>query len=108
MRLIQCCKSTILQYKIKYLKKEFRDFPGGSVVKSLPANAGDMGSIPGPGRFHMPQSNKAYAPQLLSLCSRALESQLLSPCAKLLKPVSLQPVLRYKRRHGNEKPEHHN
>ena len=25
-------------------------FPGGSVVKSLPANAGDQGSIPGPGR----------------------------------------------------------
>ena len=29
------------------------DFPGGSVVKNPPANAGDMGSIPGPGRFHM-------------------------------------------------------
>ena len=25
-------------------------FPGGSVVKNSPANAGDMGSIPGPGR----------------------------------------------------------
>ena len=25
-------------------------FPGGSVVKNLPANAGDMGSIPGSGR----------------------------------------------------------
>ena len=25
------------------------DFPGGSVVKTLPANAGDMGSIPGLG-----------------------------------------------------------
>ena len=25
-------------------------FPGGSVVKSLPANAGDPGSIPGPRR----------------------------------------------------------
>ena len=24
-------------------------FPGGSVVKNLPANAGDMGSIPGSG-----------------------------------------------------------
>ena len=33
------------------------DFPGGAVVKNLPANAGDMGSIPGPGRCHMPQSN---------------------------------------------------
>ena len=34
-----------------------REFPGGSVVKNLPANAGDMGSIPGPGRFHMPHSS---------------------------------------------------
>ena len=24
-----------------------RDFPGGSVVKNLPANAGEVGSIPG-------------------------------------------------------------
>ena len=34
-----------------------RDFPGGAVVKNLPVNAGDMGSIPGPGRSHMPRSN---------------------------------------------------
>ena len=33
------------------------DFPGGAVVKNLPANAGDMGSIPVPGRSHMSQSN---------------------------------------------------
>ena len=26
-------------------------FPGGSVVKNPPANTGDAGSIPGPGRF---------------------------------------------------------
>ena len=31
--------------------------PGGTVVKNPPANAGDMGSIPGPGRSHMPRSN---------------------------------------------------
>ena len=34
-----------------------RDFPGGTVVKNPPANAGDTGSIPGPGRSHMLQSN---------------------------------------------------
>ena len=28
-----------------------RDFPGGTVVKNLPANAGDMGSSPGLGTF---------------------------------------------------------
>ena len=33
------------------------DFPGGSVVKNLPANAGDTGSSPGLGRSHMSQSN---------------------------------------------------
>ena len=32
-------------------------FPGGVVVKNLPANARDMGSSPGPGRSHMPRSN---------------------------------------------------
>ena len=32
-------------------------FPGGTVVQNLPANAGDMGSSPGPGRSHMPRSN---------------------------------------------------
>ena len=32
-------------------------FPGGAVVKNPPANAGDMGSSPGPGRSHMPWSN---------------------------------------------------
>ena len=56
-------------------------FPSGAVVENPPANAGDMGSIPGPGRSHMPRSNKARVPQLLSLCSRAREPQLLSPCA---------------------------
>ena len=34
-----------------------RDFPGGTVVKNPPANAGDTGSSPGPGRSHMPWSN---------------------------------------------------
>ena len=33
------------------------DFPGGPVVGKPPANAGDTGSIPGPGRFHMSQGN---------------------------------------------------
>ena len=31
-----------------------KDFPGGPVVKLLPVNVGDTGSIPGPGRLHMP------------------------------------------------------
>ena len=33
------------------------DFPDGPVVKNPPANAGDTGSSPGPGRSHMPRSS---------------------------------------------------
>ena len=29
------------------------DFPSGPMVKNSPVNAGDMGSIPDPGRFHL-------------------------------------------------------
>ena len=32
-------------------------FPGGSVVKNPPANAGDRGLIPGLGRSHMRQGS---------------------------------------------------
>ena len=32
-------------------------FPCGTVVKNLPANAGDTGSSPGLGRSHMPRGN---------------------------------------------------
>ena len=42
---------------INALKTPFRDFPGGAVVKNPPANAGDTGLSPGPGRSYMPQSN---------------------------------------------------
>ena len=60
---------------------QYRGFPGGAVVKNPPADTGDMGSSPGPGRSHMPQSNYAHAPQLSSLRSRACEPELLSPRA---------------------------
>ena len=36
---------------------EWWGFSGGAVVKNPPAKAGDMSSIPDPGRSHMPQSN---------------------------------------------------
>ena len=49
------------------------------MVGSPPANAGDMGSGPGPGGSHVPRSDWACVPQLLSLCSGACEPQLLSP-----------------------------
>ena len=40
--------------RIRVLRK---GFPGGSVVKNLPANAGDTGLIPDLERSHVPQSN---------------------------------------------------
>ena len=57
------------------------------MVESLPANAGDIGLIPGPGRFHMPRDGLVRAAQLLS-------------------PHTLQPML-HKRSQHNEKPVHH-
>ena len=44
--------------RIAIIKKSTnRDFPGGTVVETPPANAGDTGSSPGPGRSHMLWSN---------------------------------------------------
>ncbi|KAJ8784724.1 hypothetical protein J1605_008075 [Eschrichtius robustus] len=53
----------------------FLDFPGGAVVKNPPANAGDMGSSPGLGRLHMPRSNWAREPQLLSSHATTTEAR---------------------------------
>ena len=41
--------------KGNFKKISFEGFPGGSVVESLPADAGDADSCPGPGRSHMPR-----------------------------------------------------
>ena len=43
--------------KKKRREKMSRDFSGGTVVKNLPANSGDMGLSPSLGRSHMPWSN---------------------------------------------------
>ena len=56
-------------------KKVQQGFPGGAVVENLPANAGDTGSSPGLGRSHMPRSNWAREPQLLSLRFWSLYSE---------------------------------
>ena len=37
-----------------YLKDTGLNFPGGPVIGNAPANAGDTGSIPCLGGFHMP------------------------------------------------------
>ena len=50
---MQLIESDVLNWD----KKRKVDFPGGPVVKNLPANAGDMGLMPGMGRFHILQSS---------------------------------------------------
>ena len=49
----KCCKAEV----IASVKNGQEGFPGGAVVKNSPANAGDMGSSPGPGRSHTLWSN---------------------------------------------------
>ena len=44
-------------WNLTFKKDTNGDFPGGTVVKNPPANAGDVGSSPGPGRCHMLWSN---------------------------------------------------
>ena len=66
------------------VNKGWQGFPGGAVVENLPANAGDTGSSPGLGGSHMPQSNWAREPQLLSLrvwslCSTTREAAIVRP-----------------------------
>ena len=67
------------------------------MVENLPANAGDTGSSPGLGRSHMPQSNYAREPQLLSLrvwslCSATREAAIVRGPRTAMKsgPRSLQ------------------
>ena len=47
----------LLYNKEQIWKKTVLGFPDGTVVKNPPANAGETGSSPGPGRSHMPRKN---------------------------------------------------
>ena len=73
-------------------------FPGGAVVENLPANAGDKGSSPGLGRSHMPRSNWAPEPQLLSLhvwslCSATREAAIVKGLHTAMKSGPRMPQL---------------
>ena len=64
------CKSINVIHHINKLKNKnhmIGGFPGGAVVESLPANAGDTGSGPGLGGSRVPRGSWARGPQLLSL-----------------------------------------
>ena len=67
--------------------KILRDFPSGPMVKDLPANAGDTGSVPGPRMI-------PYAAEPLSLCATATEAR------------ALGPRLSNKKCHRGERPAH--
>ena len=62
---IYCCiimlcslkQQTFFTSQFLCIRNPRRDFLGGAVVKNPPANAGNTGSSPGPGRSHMPRSN---------------------------------------------------
>ena len=78
---MQLIESDVLNWD----KKRKVDFPGGPVVKNLPANAGDMGSISALRRFHVLRGEKACGQQ--PLCQSTLKF-----------------VLCNKRSHCSEKP----
>ena len=92
--------------KIKY-KENILGSPGGAVVGSLPANAGDTGSSPGLGRSHVTRSNWAREPQLLSLrvwslCSATREATIMRGLRTAMKSgphlPQLEKTLAQKRR----------
>ena len=80
------------------------------MVKNPPANAGHVGSIPGPERSQMPQGNKAPVSQLLSLSSRVLRLQILSPRVTSTEAHAPQSPCSATREasHHSEKPMHCN
>ena len=96
-------------------KSSFEGFPGGAVVENLPANAGDTGSSPGLGGSHMPRSNWAHGPQLLSLsvwslCSATREAAIVTGPRTAMRsgPHSpqLEKTLTQKRRPNTAKNKH--
>ena len=87
--LSQTIKSQQILQKYLVNNKQGGGFPGGAVVENLPANAGDTGSSPGLGRSHMPRSNQAREPPLLSLrvwslCSTTRQAAIVrGPCTTM-------------------------
>ena len=80
------------------VKSQRQGFPGGAAVESLPANAGDTGSSPGLGGSHMPWSNWARGPQLLSLrvwtlCSATREAAMVRGPRTAMKSGPRSPQL---------------
>ena len=105
-------QSPVINHNGKEYKKRMLGFPGGAVVESLPANAGDTGSSPGLGRSHMPRSSWAREPQLLSLrvwslCSARTEAAIVRGPRTAMKSgphlPQLEKALEQKRRPNTAK-----
>ena len=81
-----------------FYKYDSRDFLGGPVVKNLPSNAGDVGSIPGWG------TKIPHAKRQLSLSATTIELACLDgepTCCKLETPRTLEPA------HHNQREKTH-
>ena len=83
----------IFKRKHEYQKESKQDFHDGVTDKNPPANAGDMGSIPGMGRSHMARSNGAHELQLLRLCAAKGEATAREGCAPQQKSRPHSPQL---------------
>ena len=70
-------RNFLMWCKNRLIKTNSKDFPGGSVVKNPPANAGDVSSVPDPGRSHGPQAS-----EWLRLCTPKMGPVLQSPGAE--------------------------
>lgn len=84
---------------VKQSKLRTDSWNPGSITS--PTDEGNMDSIPGPGRCHMPRGSKARAPQLLNQCSRARGLQ-------VLKPARPRAHALHQENHCNGKPTHLN
>ena len=74
----RCCFHTSYHPGLTYIARLiWKGFPGGSVVKNPPSKAGDMGSIPDPGRSHVSWSSTTIEPVPI-----AWEPQVLNPRAE--------------------------
>ena len=61
------------------------DFPGGPVVKNLPANTGDMSSIPGPRKI--PQAVGQLSPRAATIENVLYKKEKKRKCAVQEKPL---------------------
>ena len=89
------------------LRKSEWGFPGSLVVKNPLANAGDTGQIPSPRRSHVPWSDEAHAPQLLSPRAQSLRSTARETTASLCTTMRGAPSCRIQRKaHTATKTQH--